>query len=68
MKVRFLIKKFEVLSSLKNEKSKMSNNLIENYKNMLENPNFEQKYWSKTATVTYKNGHDNFRLMKGLTY
>ena len=29
---------------------------------MLENPNFEQIYWSITATGIYKIGHDSIRL------
>ena len=35
---------------------------------MLENPNFEQDYWSKTAEVNYKIGHDIIRLMKWSYY
>ena len=31
---------------------------------MLEYSDFEQNYWSKTASGIYKNGHDNNRLMK----
>ena len=31
---------------------------------MLENPDFEQDYWSRTAIVVYKNGHDSNRIMK----
>ena len=31
---------------------------------MLENHDFEQNYWSKTATGVYKIGHDIERLMK----
>ena len=31
---------------------------------MLENSDFEQNYWSKTATGNYKIGHDSIRLMK----
>ena len=31
---------------------------------MLENSDFEQKYWSRTATGIYKLGHDSIRLMK----
>ena len=53
---------FKVLSTLK--KLKINNILIENYKNMLENPNFEQDYWSGTAIGIYKIGHDSIRLMK----
>ena len=35
---------------------------------MLENPNFEQDYWSKASLGTYKIGHGSFRLMKWLVY
>ena len=31
---------------------------------MLENPNCEQNYWSRTAEGVYKIGHDSLRLMK----
>ena len=40
---------YKVLSTLKNKKKNKNNTLIEKYKNMLENPNFEQSYWSRTA-------------------
>ena len=33
---------------------------------MLENPDFEQNYWSRTAIGVYKIGHDSIRLMKWL--
>ena len=33
---------YELLSTLKNEKLKINNTLIEKCKNMLENPDFEQ--------------------------
>ena len=35
---------------------------------MLENPDFEQNYWSRTAEAIYKIGHDSIRLMKWLIY
>ena len=35
---------------------------------MLENPNFEQDYWSTTATSIHKFGHDSIRLMKLICY
>ena len=54
----------EVLSTLKNKTIKINNILIEKYKSMLEFPDFEQEYWSKTATGVYKIGHDSIRLMK----
>ena len=31
---------------------------------MLKNPDFEQDYWSRTATGIYKTGHDSIRLIK----
>ena len=31
---------------------------------MLQNSNFEQNYYSRTATGIYKIGHDSFRSMK----
>ena len=40
---------YKVLSTLKNKKLKINNTLMEIYKNMLENPDFEQNYWSRTA-------------------
>ena len=33
---------------------------------MLENPDFEQDYWSRTAEGNYKIGHDGIRLIKWL--
>ena len=59
---------YKVLSTLKNRKLKINNIPIEKYKNMLENPNFEQKYWSITSTGIYKIGHDSIRLMKRICY
>ena len=44
----------------------MNKILIEKYKIILENPDFEQNYYSRTSN--YKNGHDSFRLMKWLAY
>ena len=31
---------------------------------MSENSDFEQKFWSKTATGVYKIGHDSIRLIR----
>ena len=59
---------FKVLSTLKNKKLKINNTLIEIYKDMIKNPDFEQNYWSKTATGIYKIGHDSIRLMKFICY
>ena len=59
---------YKVLSTLKNKKLKINNTLIEIYKNMLENPDFEQNYWSRTATGIYKISHDSIRLMKWICY
>ena len=59
---------FEVLSTLKNKKLKINNILIEKNKDMSENPDFEQNYWSRTAECIYKVGHDSVGLMKWICY
>ena len=58
----------KVLSTLKNKKVKINNTLIEIYKDMLENSDFEQIFWSETAIGVYKIGHDSIRLMKWICY
>ena len=35
---------------------------------MLEKPDFEQDFWSRTAIGTYKNGHHSIRIMKCICY
>ena len=42
--------------------------MIEKYKNLLENPDFEQDNCSRTAEGIYKVGHDSVGLMKRLLY
>ena len=59
---------YKALSTLKNKKLKINIKLIEIYKDMLENPDFEQNYWSKTASGIYRIGHDSIRLMKWICY
>ena len=59
---------YKVLSKIKNKKLKINNTLIEIYKDMLLNPNFEQNCWSKTANGIYKIGHDSIRLMKFICF
>ena len=59
---------YEVLTSLKNKKLKINNILIEKYKDMLENPNFEQNKYSITSTGIYRIGHDTIRLMRWICY
>ena len=59
---------YKVLSTLKNKKLKINIILIEKYKNMLENSDFEQTYWSRTSQGVYKIGHDCIRLMKWICY
>ena len=59
---------YEVLSILKIDKTKINNILIEKYKNVLEDPNFEQDYWSRTAGGVYKIGYDSNGLMKWICY
>ena len=53
---------------MKNKKIKINNTLIEKYKNKLQNSDFEQDYWSRTADGIYKIGHDSIRLMKFICY
>ena len=55
---------YKVLSTLKIKKTKLNKILIEKYKNMLQNPDFEQNYWSRTATGNYRIGHECIRLRK----
>ena len=59
---------YKILSTLKNKKLKINYILIEIYKDMLLNPDFEQNYWSRTAKGIYKIGHDSIRLMKWICY
>ena len=59
---------YKVLSTLKNKKLRRNNILIEIYKDMIKNPDFEQNYWSKTSIGIYKIGHDSIRLMKWNCY
>ena len=59
---------YKILSTLKNKKLKVTNTLIEIYKDMLKNPNFEQNKYSITSTGIYKIGHDSIRLMKWICY
>ena len=39
---------------------------MEKFKDMVENPDFEQNYWPKTAECIRKIGHDSIRLLKWL--
>ena len=57
---------YEILSPLKNKKVKINNISIEKLKHMLECPNFEQEYRSRSATGMYKNEHDRIRLSNWL--
>ena len=59
---------YKVLSTLENKNLKINNNLIEIYKDMLKNPDFEQNKYSITSTGIYKIGHDSIRLMKWICY
>ena len=59
---------YEALSELKNKKLRINNILIEKYNNMLENLDFEQDDWSRTAKGIYKIVHDSIRLMKWICY
>ena len=46
----------------------MNKILIEKYKTMLLNPDFEQNNYSIPSTGIYKIGHDSIRLMKWICY
>ena len=59
---------YDVLSTLKNKMLKINNILIGKYKDMLENPDFQQDNWSRTAIGIYKIGHNSIRLLKWLAY
>ena len=59
---------YKVLSTLKNKKLKINNKLIEIYRDMIKNPNFEQNKYSTTSTGIHKIGHDSIRLMKFICY
>ena len=59
---------YKILSILKNKKLKINNILIEIYKDLLKNPNFEQNKFSLTSKGIYKIGHDSIRLMKWICY
>ena len=59
---------YKVLSTLKDKKLKMNNTLINIYKDMLLNRNFEQNKYSLTSNGIYKIGHDSIRLMKWICY
>ena len=61
-------KMYDALLTLKYKKSKTSNVLFENNKNMLENPDFEQDRYSRTIIGIHKIGHDTIRLMKWLAF
>ena len=59
---------YKVLSTLKNKKLEINKILIEIYKDLLKNPDFQQNYWSRTAIGIYKVGHDSIRLMKWICF
>ena len=59
---------YKVLSILKNKKLKINNTLIEIYKDLLLNPNFEQNKFSLTSKGIYKIAHECIRLMKWICY
>ena len=58
----------EVLSTIKNKKLRTNDILIEKYKKVLENCDFEQDHCSRTAEGIYKIENDSIRLMKWICY
>ena len=65
MKVMIMIKytRIEIKKKLK-----INNTLIEKYKELLKNPDFEQNCYSRTATGIFEIGYDAIRLMKWICY
>ena len=59
---------YEVLTTLKNRKLKITNILIEKYRDMFKNPNFEQNHYSLTSSGIYKNAYDSIRLTNLICY
>ena len=59
---------YEAFPKLRNTKLEINIMLFDRYKDMLENPDFEQNLFSKTAKGIYKTGHDSNRLMNRLAY
>ena len=59
---------YDKIYEVKYEELKINSNLIEIYKDMIEYPDFEQDYWSRSAEIIYKFVHDSSRLMQWLTY
>ena len=59
---------YKALSKIKNKKCKINNNLVKKYEDLDLIRDFEQKYYSKTATGRYEIGYDSVRLMKWLAY
>ena len=57
---------YDASSTIK--KLKINKILIEEYKDMLENPDFGQNYWSKTANGINRNEHDGIRTLEWICY
>ena len=55
---------YETLSTLKIKKLKLNKIIIEENKDMIESPDFEHDYRSRTARGVYNVGHDSIRLMR----
>ena len=59
---------YEVLRTLKDKKLKINITVIEIYKDMFKNTNFEQNKYSLTSSGLYKIAHDSIRLMKWICF
>ena len=68
IKLMIVIKDTKFQYALKDKKLTTNNILTEVYKDMIEKPEFEQDYWSKTAIGHYKIGHDSKRILKWVAY
>ena len=59
---------YEFLFTIENKKLKLNKILTEKYKDMNENLDFKQYYWSKIAIGINKIGNDSVRNLKWLAY
>ena len=67
LKVMIMIKIFEVLTTLKIKKLNINNTFIKK-KDLLEKPDLEHYFWSRTSTGIYRIGHHCVRFSKWLVF
>ena len=59
---------YEVLSEVKNKKSKINIILNGKYNDMNGNHDLNQNHYSRTAIDMFESGHDSIRIMKWLVF